>query len=189
MRARAVAAAATHRRLIEATIGLFEERFWDEVTLDDVADRAGVSVQTLIRHFGTRDGLFAAAAEEVRELVTSQRDRAPVGDLAADVRNLVDHYEQWGEVAALRLLAQEQRDPTIASLVESGRALHREWVERVFAPLLDRRSGVSRQRLLAQLVAACDVYFWKVLRRDMGLSRRNTERAILDTIVAIEASI
>ena len=188
MRARATATAATRRRLLEAATGLFAERFWDEVTLEDVAGRAGVSVQTLIRHFGTRDGLLTAAADDLRAVIESQRDRAPVGDLEADVRNLVDHYEEWGEPAALRLLAQEERDPVIAAIAQSGRAMHREWVERVFAPLLERRSGAERRRLLARLVATCDVYFWKVLRRDMGLSRRETERAILEAVRAAARS-
>jgi AcrR family transcriptional regulator len=187
MRARAVATAETRRRLLEAALELFEERFLDEITLDDVAERAGVSVQTLIRHFGTRDGLFTAAAEEVRGLISSQRDRAPVGNVAADVRNLVEHYEEWGARVSLRLLAQEGRDPLISEMVASARALHRDWVERVFAPLLEHHSGAARRRLLAQLVAVCDVYYWKVLRKDMGLSRRDTERAILDSIAALSA--
>ena len=189
MRARAASTAATRERLLAAALELFEERFLDEITLDAVAERAGVSVQTLIRHFGSRDGLFTTVAAEVSAQIASQRDRAPVGDLAADVRNLVDHYEEWGERVALRLLAQEERDPLIASMLEPARALHREWVERVFGPLLDRRSGPARRRLLAQLVATCDVYFWKVLRKDMGLSRRETERAMLDSIRAIESSL
>lgn len=189
MRARAAATAATRRRLIDAAVELFTVRFVDEITLDDVAERAGVSVQTLIRHFGTRDRLWTAVAEEVSAVIVAQRDRAPVGDPAADVRNLVEHYERWGEPVALRLLAQEGRDPLIAAIAESARGTHREWVERVFAPLLSRRSGAARRRLLAQLVAVCDVYFWKILRKDMGLSPRAAERAILDSIAAIEGSL
>ena len=35
---------------------------------------------------------------------------------------------------------------------------------------------------LAQLVAICDVYTWKLLRRDAGLDRPTTERAILEML-------
>lgn len=188
MGARAASAAATRQSLLEAALELFEEKFLDAITLDDVAERAGVSVQTLIRHFGSRDALFERVTVQVRDQIESQRGSAPVGDVPAAVRTLVDHYEDWGDRVTLRLLAQEGRDPLIADMTATGRALHRDWVERVFAPLLERRPGAERKRLLAQLVAVCDVYFWKVLRKDMGLGRREAERAILDAITAIETS-
>jgi len=31
-------------------------------------------------------------------------------------------------------------------------------------------------------VAVCDVYTWKLLRRDAGLSRRQTERALVELL-------
>ena len=38
---------------------------------------------------------------------------------------------------------------------------------------------------MAQLIAVCDLYFWKVLRRDLGLSQENTERAMIQAVIAI----
>jgi hypothetical protein len=35
---------------------------------------------------------------------------------------------------------------------------------------------------LAQLVAVCDVYTWKLLRRQSGLSRRQTEQAVVELV-------
>jgi hypothetical protein len=45
---------------------------------------------------------------------------------------------------------------------------HERWVERVFGPLLD--PGPRRHVQVLQLVAATDVYTWKLLRRDRDLS-------------------
>jgi len=101
------------------------------------------------------------------------------------VNNLVDHYEEWGE-SALRLLAQEERVAAFRSITDAARAFLHEWVERTFAPLLAKRTGEEHQRLLAELIAICDVYFWKLLRRDMGLSREQTEHAIRETILALK---
>jgi hypothetical protein len=39
---------------------------------------------------------------------------------------------------------------------------------------------------LALLIATCDVYFWKLLRRDLGLSREQTELAVIEAITALE---
>ena len=46
--------------------------------------------------------------------------------------------------------------------------------------------GVGNREPLAQLVAVTDVNVWKVLRRDMQLSRRQTQVAIVELIEALE---
>jgi AcrR family transcriptional regulator len=185
MGARAEAAEATRRRIMEAVIGLHMERYYDQISLDDVAERAGVTVQTVLRRFGNKDGLIDAASEWARGRVVGQRSEAPVGDIAGAVENLVDHYEEWGE-SALRLLAQEDRVPAFRRTTDAGRALHYEWVERTFESLLAQRSGEARERLLAELVAVCDVYFWKILRRDLSLSRGQTVLALREMIFALK---
>jgi AcrR family transcriptional regulator len=63
MVARAEAAAATAERILDAAIEVFWETPGEQFSLDEVARRAGVTVQTVIRRFGGRGGLFAAAAE------------------------------------------------------------------------------------------------------------------------------
>lgn len=171
--ARAESAAATGERILDAAVAVFWELPPEAVTLDEVARRAGVTVQTVIRRFGGRDGLFAAAAARETERVREQRYRAPAGDVRGAVRVLVDHYEEMGD-RIMRLLADEDRVPELRTVVDGGRAFHREWCARVFAP--------SSPRRLAQVVAVCDVYTWKLLRRDSGLSRRQTEIALVELL-------
>jgi AcrR family transcriptional regulator len=185
MGARAEAAEETRLRILDAVIGLHMERYYDQISLDDVAERAGVTVQTVLRRFGSKDRLIDAASEVARERVSSQRSEAPVGDIAGAVENLVDHYEEWGE-STLRLLAQEDLVPAFRKATDVGRTLHYEWVERTFAPLLAERAGEARERLLAELVAVCDVYFWRILSRDLGLSREQTELALREMIFALK---
>jgi AcrR family transcriptional regulator len=185
MRARAEAAEETRRRILDAVIGLHVERYYDQVSLDDVAERAGVTVQTVLRRFGSKDRLIDAASEVVSGRVTSQRGEAPVGDIAGAVENLVDHYEEWGD-SVLRLLAQEDRVPAFRRTTDAGRLLHYEWVERTFAPQLSEREGEDRRRLRTEFVAVCDVYFWKILSRDLGLSREQTELALTEMILALK---
>jgi AcrR family transcriptional regulator len=181
MRARAQAAAATGERILDAAVAVFWQRPVDDIPLEEVARRAGVSVQTVIRRFGGKQGLLAAAAQREAERVRRQRDQAPVGDVRGAVRNLVDHYEELG-VPVLRLLAQEDRSPALRALADQGRAYHAGWCERVFAPALDGLRGAERARRLAQLVAVTDVLTWKLLRRDRHLSRRQTELALIELL-------
>jgi AcrR family transcriptional regulator len=181
MVARAESAAATGERILDAAIAVFWETPYEAMTLDEVARRADVTVQTVIRRFGGRDGLFAAAAARETERVRAQRYQAPVGDAAGAVRVLVDHYEAMGD-RILRLLADEHRADELHAIADGGRTFHREWCARVFAPSLERLSAATRRRRLAQLVAVCDVYTWKLLRRDAGLGRRQTELALVELL-------
>jgi len=138
-------------------------------------------VQTVIRRFGGKDGLLAAAAERESDRVRRQREPARVGDAAGAVHVLVEHYEDIGD-RVLKMLAEEERVPRLSEIADRGRELHRDWCARVFAPELVGRAGTDRQRRLAQFVAVCDVYTWKLLRRDAGLSRRQTELALVELL-------
>jgi AcrR family transcriptional regulator len=179
MTARAAAAAATGERILDAATEVFFEK--GDLPLDDVAGRAGVTVQTVIRRFGGREGLFAAALERESTRVRDQRDTAPVGDVPAVVRVLVDHYEDYGD-RVLALLALEDRSPAAARVVQQGRLLHRAWCERALAPALAGLNDEARDRRLAQLVAVTDVYTWKLLRRDARLSRADVELALRELL-------
>jgi AcrR family transcriptional regulator len=174
MQARAEAAAETHRRILGAVRELSIERFLDEITLDEVAERAGVATRTVIRRFGGREGLVEAAFAEASEEVQVRRDETPVGDVGAAVEAVCEDYERYGD-ALIMMLAQESRHPALfGRLAEEGRQAHRRWVERVFA---------VRDRLHeAQLVAATDVYVWKLWRRDLGLSRARTRQAMTEMV-------
>lgn len=184
MSARAESAAETHRRIVEAAIHHFGERPYDDVSLADVAGDAGVTVQTVLRRFGSKEGLTEAAIVAGTEAVRQQRWSAPPGDVDAAIRALVEHYELWGE-RSLRFLAQEERVAAVKRVTEAARALHYEWVDHVFRERLASARGQARVRLRAQLVAATDVYVWKIMRRDLGLDARATERAMRELVASI----
>lgn len=184
MTVRADAAAATHRRILEAAMRLMGVKLYDELSLADVAKEARVTVQTVLRRFGSKEGLAEAATTLGLEEVRKTRSVAPVGDVAAAMRELVTHYEEWGD-RSLRFLAQELRTPAMRRVTDAGRALHYEWVDRLFAPWLSPAGPAARVRLRAQLIAATDVYTWKILRRDLGLDARATQQAMRELVEAL----
>lgn len=181
---RAQAAQETGARILAAAYARFSTAWYDEVTLDQIAAVAEVSVQTVLRRFGSKEGLVRALTDEVAPQVRARRDAAPVGDLRCAVADLVEHYESEG-ATSLHLLHQERRVPAFAEVADLGRRLHAEWCARVFAPWLDGRTGVDRQRRMAQVVAMCDVYTWYLLRRQQGLSRRQTEQALVELLEGV----
>ena len=179
--ARAAAAEEATTRILDAAESLFWENPAQPVTLAAVAEHAGVSVHSIIRRFGGQEGLVEAAAERSVGRARDQRDSATPGDLVAVVRAIVEHYEAMGD-QVLGMLAAEGRSAAVREMVDRGRALHRDWCRRMFAPALRTRRGAERKRLLAQLIAICDVYTWQLLRRQSGLSRRETERALVELL-------
>lgn len=183
MNLRAEPKAKTERRLLEAAKRLFLERPYPEVRLEDVAAAAGVSAPTVIHRFGSKEALLTAAISSIQKEVVAQRGQAVEGDPRAAIANLVDHYEEWGD-PVVHLLSQEAAVPAIREITDSGKAFHVAWVERTFAQWLQNDSP-TRHRRLALLVALMDVYVWKVLRRDRGLSRDDTEAAIFEAVAAL----
>ncbi|WP_432994262.1 TetR/AcrR family transcriptional regulator [Dactylosporangium sp. CA-233914] len=179
MRARADAKAATRLRVLRAVLELSEEKMTIEITLDEVASRAGTSVQTVLRHFGSRDALLDEAVRLASAEVEQER-RVPAGDVAGAIDAVVAHYERRGDFV-LRLLGQEH-DPRIAAVVGPGKQLHRRWVCETFRPQLEARPPDAREALADLLVVATDLYTWKLLRRDRGLDP-DTTRARMQTLV------
>lgn len=181
--ARAAAMEATRARVLEAAAGLWTRRWYDDVTLQHVAEAAGVSVQTIVNRFGGKEELADAVADWIATRVADTR-QAPAGDVAAIVTALFDDYERDGDAVVL-WIAQVDRVPAIARAAAHARGLHRAWLERVFADRLPA-AGPPREHALHLHHAATDVSLWKLWRRDLGLPRADAERAMRDLLTSID---
>lgn len=167
--------------ILEAAESAFEELLFDEITLSAIAKKAEVSVQTVLRHFESKDNLFAATYLHTAEKMAADRGVLPIGDLEAIVDDLVDHYEHFGN-RILRMLAQEEREPVLKNLADLGRLFHLQWCRQAFGPSLEGLRGKTHERRLAQFVTGTDIYTWKLLRRDRGLSLKETKLAMRELI-------
>jgi AcrR family transcriptional regulator len=181
MTARAAAAAATGERLLAAAWRHFSTRPYEEVRLHEIAADANVTQATLHTRFGSKDELLTAAYAWFGAQEIAKRDTAPVGDERKAIGVLFDRYEAHGP-AILRMLAQEQRVPSIRAMTELGRRYHREWTRRTFEPSLRGLRGAARRRRLTAIVVATDLLVWKLLRQDAGVSRQEAERVVLEMV-------
>lgn len=178
MTARAEAVESTRRGIQDAYVELTSERLFATISLNDVAQRAGVSVQTILRHFGTKERLREETVAYMAAVVTSER-RASDSTIDDAVAVLVDHYEKRGAMM-LMLLAQERTDDFAAQFAKTGRDLHRRWVRNSLAPDDDAD-------LLDLLIVATDLSTWKLLRHDHGRSVEATQSRIKHLVTAILA--
>ena len=88
---------------------------------------------------------------------------------------------------ALAVLAEKDDDPRAERMNSTGRLAHRAWVEEVFGSRLPEEPA-ARSRLIDVLVVATDVYCWKLLRLDRGLSVDDVlDRMLLMTGALLEA--
>jgi AcrR family transcriptional regulator len=180
--ARALSAEATGQRIVDAFLALLMTQWLDEITLDRVAEDAGVTVQTVIRRFGSKDGLLAGSVKALGERVNAQR-ATPRGDVGRVVDHLLKDYEQTGD-AIIRLLALELRHPALTEILYFGRREHRQWVTNAFADSLSKLEAKTRERAIDALVLITDVYSWKLLRRDMERSVAATAMTMKQLILA-----
>ena len=179
--ARALAAEATAERIVDAFEAQMQQRWFDEIRLDDIARAAEVTTQTVIRRFGNKEGLLEALQERIGKVVGERRD-VPEGAVDAAVASLIEDYEQHGDIV-MRVLAQEDRFPACRAVTDVGRRGHRMWIAKAFAPWLTPMAPAARQRAEDALVVAGDLYVWKLVRRDMR--RPIAEyRDIMETMLA-----
>ncbi len=180
MTRRARAAAETAERIAAATEALLGSVSVGDVTLGSIARGAGVTVQTVLRHMGSREGCLDAVGERVRVRVEAQRGHTTPGDVDGAVASLVAHYEAEGRLM-LNLLAQEASDdPAPRRAVHEGRAYHRAWAVRLFGPW----PSDPDPAVVDALVAATDLYVWKLLRLDLGRSASHTEAVMVRLVRA-----
>jgi AcrR family transcriptional regulator len=155
-RLRAEQAAQTRLRILEASGDLFAERGYGATTIDAVAARAGVAVDTVYATFGTKKGMLSAlidlrvtdssegsdvlAGEGPRALRKVSNQRQMLAGFAADivprierVRPIDDVMQSAAaidpEIAELRARMQENRLSKLRTFIEwlaANGALRRE---------------------------------------------------------------
>jgi AcrR family transcriptional regulator len=180
--ARAEAQRQTREALLDAAEREFFDGHWERASLESMAASAGVTKQTLLRHFGSKDGLFEQAVARGYTQVSAQRLSAPRDDVAGAVDNLLDHYEPWGE-RSLRIGAAGGGTGLLAAVSREARQFHYDWVEHAFGVWLDCLHGRTHRR--AALIALCDVHTWWLLSHDLGLRRAEVRATLIDAIEAL----
>lgn len=126
---------ATHQRIYATALSLFEDFGYEQVSVNQIAKRADVSVPTFYAHYPSKEHLIMAlpTAELINALLAGQPAELPVGerirralpvflaDLTADQRQAV--LARWRVIArtpALRNRAAEFERATAGMFLESA---------------------------------------------------------------------
>jgi AcrR family transcriptional regulator len=166
---------ATRGKILSAVRELLEEGSFHASTVEDVADRAGISRATLYQHFGSRLGLVDAMCEsfDANPALVSLREADSLDELIA----LVVRFWASEEQILRQLYGVAAVDPAAADLVERQRADRRGELER----LLRRLRPKDSRRALAHLLVLTSFETFEELRRHAGLSEPEVVRMLQGT--------
>jgi AcrR family transcriptional regulator len=148
----------TESELRSAALALFGERGFDQVTVDQITDTAGVSKTTFYRYFESKEDVLLGRASEKLELMRTALAGQPVDEpVFSAIRNaffvVADRFEiEREERLAVRRLLQET-----PSLAARNLAHQAAW-ELVLREFVAQRIGEGvdglRPRVLAAVVTA-----------------------------------
>ena len=142
-----------HRQIREAAIGIFLDSGYDGATMEDIAVRAGVSKQTVYKHFTDKQTLFAdivlSTTDDMDALVGLIADRlSTTTDPAPDLEHLAETFlAALMQPRVLRLrrlvISSADRFPEIAT------AWYEKGFERALGALATSFRALADRQLLA----------------------------------------
>jgi AcrR family transcriptional regulator len=93
-------------RLAEAAFALFDERGYEQTTVDDITERAGLGRTTFFRHYRTKEDVIFPdhdrLLEQVAERLRTSGQGNPLGAVSDAVRLVLLHYVGEGDLARRR---------------------------------------------------------------------------------------
>jgi AcrR family transcriptional regulator len=158
---------AARDRLAEAAFALFDERGYEQTTVDDITERAGLGRTTFFRHYRSKEDVIFPdhdlLLEQIRDRLATSSDRTALAAVSDAVRLVLLHYLDEGDLArrryALTSTVPALHDREIVSVARYQR-LFREFIADWMGDSTE--SASLRAELMAASVVAAHNH---VLRR------------------------
>jgi AcrR family transcriptional regulator len=174
-------------RLVDAAFDLFDERGYEQTTVDDIAERAGVGRTTFFRHYRSKEHVIFPDHDRLLEaiknrLATSNADTAVVAVTEA-VRLVLMRYVAEGERARRRYAITSRvpalRDREIASAARYQR-LFREFIADWMGP--SPQAALRAELMAAAVVSAHNHVLRRWLRREAIDPVREIDAAMAEVV-------
>ncbi|MBV9417478.1 MAG: TetR/AcrR family transcriptional regulator [Solirubrobacterales bacterium] len=168
----------TRRDILGAARRLFAERGYSATSINDIAEEAGVAIQTIYARLGSKRGMLLALIDLIdeeagvgtlAEEVTSAR--TPLAALRAGVRLTRSFQERCGDIVEA-LFTAAGAEPELADAVAEGQRRHREGarvtIDRI-QKLDGLRNDVLPERAQALFALSTNHEAWRELTRGYQL--------------------
>jgi len=181
---------ATRQAISDAATGLFMERGFDRVTIDEIADAADVGRMTVFNHFPRKEDMFFDREQEARDLAfETVRARAP-GTSPIDALGHLAHRLIERPLAAFPLFTDTRRFVETAQASETLKARARQMRDEfahALAALLAADANLPADDMAAHLAAGLITAAWSLafVRAHAELSRTGDEAGAARLFLAL----
>lgn len=152
--------ASARDRLAQAAFALFDERGYEQTTIDDITERAGLGRTTFFRYYRSKDDVIFPdhdlMLQQVRDRLAASSRQTALAAVSDAIRLVLLHYIAEGDVArrryALTSTVPALRDREIATVARYQRVLREfitEWLEESGEP-----ASLRAEIMAAAVVAA-----------------------------------
>ena len=191
---RVVAAAATRAEVVSAARRLFATQGYTSTSIQQVADEAGVAVQTVYSSVGSKGALVLALNDliddeagvaEAAAAVASASDPAEM--IAAGVRLTRQLNERCGDLLGV-LLSAQAAEPDVAAAVADGMRRHRAGLAELCAGLGARNvlaPGMTVESATETLVLMTAPSSWRELTEEAGWSFDEAEAFLVRSLTTL----
>jgi AcrR family transcriptional regulator len=160
------APASARDRLVAAAFDLFDQRGFDETTVDDIARAAEVGRTTFFRHFGSKESVIFPEHDDLLARITGRLEAGDAGSRDAAVseaaRLVLRYYVGEGERARIRYRLISTVPALKTREIASIRQYQSLFARALSGWTLDDPDAVLRAELLASAIVTAHNH---VLRR------------------------
>jgi AcrR family transcriptional regulator len=163
--------AETHARIQSEAMRLFLEKGFEETTLDEIAEAAGVSRRSLFHYFGSKEQIVFSTKADFPDMVVAAINRRPTDEPLLDmVENALTDMAARHETAQAKAFARLIRNTPALS---AGDQAKYEMVERALARALADRKGLPQDDVACRVTASTAIGIMKLVRQG-GVRRPET---------------
>src|SRR4051812_36831718 len=173
-------------QLLEVAEQVFAERGFRLASMEEIAERAGITKPVLYDHFGSKDGLFAAVIEsarsDLRETIgaavasAGDSEQAMAAGLRAYFGYLAEHASTWTV-----LLTEAEATSAAAEAMEGTRAEMAEFIAGLMAAELPVMKP-SQAAVYAQVVIGASERLARFARTGSKWTPDQLVRTLMDVI-------
>ena len=170
----------TRERILEAAIDCLNDEELEQLTIEGVAAKAGVTKRTIYRHFSTREEMLAACWPMMQKMVglpgTGNFEDTVEGLLTMPAR-LFPNFDK--QPCIFRASAYSRAGRELRISVNDRRKASFLKVAKQAHPELDEAEAL---RLAATIQLLCSAFSWAVMRDFWGFTGEQTALAVTDAM-------
>jgi AcrR family transcriptional regulator len=183
--------ASARERLAEAAFALFDERGYEQTTVDDISERAGLGRATFFRHYRSKEDVIFPdrLIEQVGNRLKTSSHSTALAAVSDAVRLVLLHYLEEGDLARRRYALTSRvpalRDREIASVARYQRLFRgfiADWMADTAEP-----APLRAELMAAAVVAAHNHVLRRWLRGDTQAPTREIDAAMRQVITLFTA--